>query len=211
MNEEIDNSQIDKNIIAALDKIITIYRTQHWEITKKENLSPIQLQFIQFISENPREFCTISKLADEFELTKPTVSDSINNLVSKGYISKTQSFQDARIYFFELTEKSHDVLNKIKATKDEISKLLIQANIESKIIITAFLQKLILHFYNNGTLRQARTCFTCYNFVKNANPISEKPHYCSFAKIYMADPELRTYCTIHTPKKKSLPAKTINT
>lgn len=202
MNQSIDISLLNTNIVSALDKIITIYRVLHWDITKTENLSPIQIQFIEFIHQNPRELCTLTKLADEFELTKATVSDSINNLFSKGYIKKYRDSSDSRIYYFELTEKGASVISLIKTSKKDILDLVENLSLEQKMIISGFLQNLIFIFHQNGKIRQFKSCLTCFNFVRNANPLSEKPHFCAFAKIYMADPELKTYCAIHKDKSQ---------
>ncbi len=200
MSISINEEQINKNIIAAFDKIITIYRLLLWDIGKIENLSPTQIQFIEFINDNPENLCTLTNLAKEFELSKPTVSDSIRNLEKKGYINKTPDLHDARIHYFKLTEKSKNLLYKIFSRKNRIKEMMGTVCVEEKIIISSFLSKMIQSFYQDGTIQSARTCLNCYNFVKNANPLSDSPHYCSFAKIYMAEPELRTYCTVFKEK-----------
>lgn len=200
MSKTINEQQVNKNILAAFDKIMTIYRLSLWDIGKVENISPTQIQFIEFTNDNPENLCTLTNIAKEFDLTKPTVSDSIRNLEKKGYINKKTDKNDARVQYFSLTGKGAGIINKIKSRKDRIFDMIGTTGLEEKIIISSFLTKLILNFYQDGTIQSARTCLNCYNFVKNANPLSDSPHYCSFAKIYMAEPELRTYCTVFKEK-----------
>lgn len=196
----INEEQINKNIISGFDKIMTIYRLSLWDIGKIENLSPTQIQLIEFINDNPENLCTLTNIAREFELSKPTVSDSIRNLEKKGYIYKTADQHDARVYYFQLTGKSKNLMHKIKSRKDRILEIIETVTVEEKIIISSFLSKMIINFYQDGTIQSARTCLNCFNFVKNANPLSDLPHYCSLAKIYMTEPEMRTYCTVFKEK-----------
>jgi DNA-binding MarR family transcriptional regulator len=200
MAEFINENQIKNNIIAAFDKIMTIYRFTLWDIGKVENLSPIQIQFIEFIDDNPQNLCTLTNLSIEFELSKPTVSDSINNLEKKGFILKLSDNEDARISYIKLTEKSNGILTTLKSRKNLLSSIIDNATTEDKIRISSFLSKIIYEFHHEGVIQSARMCQTCFNFVKNANPVSDTPHYCSFAKIYMAEPEMRTYCPVHKNK-----------
>ncbi len=200
MAEIINEDQIKKNISAAFDKIMTIYRFTLWDIGKSENLSPTQIQFIEFINDNPQTLCTTTNLSVEFELSKPTVSDSINNLEKKGFIVKISDTDDGRISYFRLTEKSHGILTTLKSRNNLLTSIIDNTSTEYKKIISSFLSKIIYEFHHEGVIQSARMCQTCFNFVKNANPVSDTPHYCSFAKIYMSEPEMRTYCPVHKDK-----------
>lgn len=48
---------------------------------------------------------TISELADYMRLSRPAVTQKVNELVKKGLITKTQSKQDKRIFNLSLSDK----------------------------------------------------------------------------------------------------------
>lgn len=48
---------------------------------------------------------TYGALAKTLGITKPSVTDLINNLIELGYVQKNQSSDDKRVFYIELTEK----------------------------------------------------------------------------------------------------------
>lgn len=48
---------------------------------------------------------TISDLADYMRLSRPAVTQKVNELVKKGLVIKTQSEQDKRVFYLSLSDK----------------------------------------------------------------------------------------------------------
>lgn len=48
---------------------------------------------------------TISELADYMRLSRPAVTQKVNELVKKGLVIKTQSEQDKRVFYLSLSDK----------------------------------------------------------------------------------------------------------
>jgi hypothetical protein len=103
-NLNIQNQSTDNKIVAGLERLSHVFKTLLWEKAKDYNLSPIQIQILIFVQYHPAAINTVSYLAGEFNVTKPTVSDAVKVLGQKGLISKTFSSDDSRSYSIALTD-----------------------------------------------------------------------------------------------------------
>jgi DNA-binding MarR family transcriptional regulator len=193
------DDKINKNIVTALEKIYTINRMTYWELGKEDNLSLIQLQFIEFVDKNPLNFCTITNISKEFDLKKSTVSDSISSLIRKGFLEKSRDNKDSRIYYFSLTKKSKVKIKALEKRIDKIINTLRQTPEHEKEIISKFLLAVISNFYFDGSIQSAKICLTCKNFVCNETH-SDQPFYCGFIKGFMNTLDLKAYCPHHEDK-----------
>ncbi len=41
---------LDRNIFQAFEKLFVVYRAQLWEVSQKHKLSPIMIQFLNYLS-----------------------------------------------------------------------------------------------------------------------------------------------------------------
>ena len=189
--------QIDKNILVGIEKICQISKILLWDIAKEENLSPIQIQFLDYINRIPQELRTLTNLSLEFDLKKSTVSDSINNLIKKGFLEKMQDSEDKRVFYLNLTSKAQGKIEKIDQWNSTIYEKIKSVSKEDKNIISDFFVNIIKDLYEEKVIKVAKMCFYCSNFQKmNYNESSENklPYYCSFTKRYFSNNEVNFNC-----------------
>ena len=74
------------------------------EITKNSML------YLDVISQNER--CTVSKLADLLGITKSAVTMKVNELVKRGFLIKTQSETDKRVFYLTLHPEIQDIYDR---------------------------------------------------------------------------------------------------
>jgi DNA-binding MarR family transcriptional regulator len=191
------NDKLDENIVIAIEKISQINRVNLWKIAKEEGISPIQIQFIDYISKMSLELTTISNLSMEFDLKKSTVSDSISNLINKGFLEKVIDEYDKRKFYLKLTEKSILKLELINERNKIIFDKLKDFSSEDKTIVLNLLMRLIKSLFNEGVVQSAKMCLTCKNFTENKDINSETLHFCNFLNIPMATRDLHFNCTSH--------------
>lgn len=194
-------NKTDENIIQALDKLSQSQRLFLWDIAKKEGLSPIQIQFVEYIQKMRLSDATITNLAREFDLTKATVSDSIRVLVKKGLLEKIADEHDKRKFYLKLTESMQEKMALINRRSFVLREMIKDVPDEQKQVIAGFLMDLIKNLYGAGYIQAARMCLTCSNFVANAKEGEEKRHYCKFSDIYVSDSELSFNCQAYGPGK----------
>mgnify|MGYP001953763141 CR=1 FL=1 len=87
-NPNHQETNLSNKIIAGLERISEAFKVLLWQKAKTIGLSPIQIQILIFINYHKIEFCNVSHLAKEFNVTKPTISDAVKVLVNKELIEK---------------------------------------------------------------------------------------------------------------------------
>jgi len=72
----------------------------------KHNISQLTLKQIEYLKKfDEREYVTISQLAEELGLSKPTITEMVKKFIQLDCVQKEQCNHDARVYYLFLTEK----------------------------------------------------------------------------------------------------------
>lgn len=188
-------SKIENTIVSVLEKLNQVQRALMWDVGKKEKLSPVQIQFLQYINRHPEYLCTVSRIARDFDLTKATVSDAVGTLESKNMVTKRVGEKDKRSYTIILTEEGKKTTKRISKWSDALQKQIERFSKDDKENVLMFLMELVKSLFDAGVINVPRLCILCGNFQRDADPDSEKPHYCSFTKKHVSESELKVGCS----------------
>lgn len=161
------NESADEKIAKLLEKIVQIQRGLLWDASAKENLSPIQLQFLLFLVSHPENLRTVSSLADEFDLTRPTVSDAVSSLAEKGLVKKVKDAGDKRISLLEVTAEGKKTAERSDRWHETIVNHIAGISGSDKTAILSFLVELVKNLFDDGLVNSARMCLTCSNFIRS--------------------------------------------
>lgn len=186
--------RIEEKIVFGIEKLARANRVLLWEVAKKENLSPIQIQFLNYLNNHPRELCTIKNLSKEFDLTEATVSEAIKSLQKKGFIFKKRTKEDGRVYILWLTEQGEKLAKRVSIWSSILVENIKRLSPEKKEKIMLYLMELLKSLQKTGVISVAKMCLNCENFEKDAHPGSKKPHHCSFTNSTMSNTELIIDC-----------------
>lgn len=192
----------NENIKSGFSKFSQVNRTLTCVIAKEHELSHIQLQFIEFLSKKGENDRNVSALSSEYELTKSTVSDSINSLIKKGIIEKKQSTKDKRSHILDITEKGYEILSPFTAISVCVDKLLESMGDNKTEAVSEFMTELIKLLYDAGIINYARLCYLCSNFEADKAPFSDKPHYCKLTKRGLSKKDIHLDCQSFSKKKE---------
>jgi len=176
-------------IVVGLERISEAFRTLLWDHAKERGLSPIQIQILIFVAHHEERLCNVSHLAQEFNLTKPTISDAVRVLANKKQIVKTPSAEDKRAYSIALSESGKAIVNNtenfaapIQAAVDELPEAIRDAFFQN-------LSKVIYSLNKAGIIKVQRTCYACRYYRKaGAN------HYCQLLEQPLFDRDIRLDC-----------------
>ena len=174
-------------IVVGLERISEAFRVLLWEHAKVIGLSPIQIQLLIFVAYHDGQFCNVSHLAKEFNLTKPTISDAIKTLLKKGLIKKVDSPTDKRAYSITLTEAGKSMVSDTEHFANPIKKNSLSASEQEQMLI--YLSKLIYGLNRAEILTVQRTCYGCRFYEKKTST-----HYCNLMKMDLADKDIRLDC-----------------
>lgn len=186
------NQRIESRIVVALERISEAFRVLLWNESKENSLSPIQIQILIFIHFHTLEKCKVGYLADEFNMTKATISDSVRVLISKELVTKETDPIDTRSYSLLLTDKGKKIVKKASLFASSIEQPIEKLSIEQKKTMLNGLLKLIYDLNKSGVITIQRMCYTC-SFYNAENGI----HYCNLLKTKLAESEIRVDCPEH--------------
>lgn len=183
------NQDLASKITVGLQRISEVFKVLLWEKAKHHGLSPIQIQILIFVANHKADYCNVSYLAKEFNVTKPTISDAVRVLDKKGLITKDFSSEDSRRYTIFLSE---DGKLMVKDTEQFISPLkhqLKQLQDSEQEALFISISTLIDKLNSVGVLTVQRTCFKC-KFYENKG----ESHYCNLLKKSLTSSTIRIDC-----------------
>lgn len=191
------NSSIESKIVASLERVSQAFRVLLWNESKEHSLSPIQIQVLIFLLHHSDQKRKVSYLADEFNMTKATISDTIKTLEQKLFIRKEYEQHDTRSYIIHLTKKGKDIAEQTSLFAKEIQIPIDKLHTTDKENLLVSLLDIINHLNKAGVITIQRMCFTCHFYKANKNG---QGHFCNLLNSKLADNELRIDCPEHKQK-----------
>lgn len=186
------NQRIESRIVVALERISEAFRVLLWNESKENALSPIQIQILIFLRFHSSEKCKVSYLADEFNMTKATISDSVRVLLAKKLVTKETDPSDTRSYSIFLTAEGQEIAEKVSFFASSIERPVEKLTEGQKTVMLNGLLKLIHELNRAGIITIQRMCATCSNYE-----LDNGIHYCKLLKTPLAESELRVDCPEH--------------
>ncbi|MDH6254245.1 DNA-binding MarR family transcriptional regulator [Chryseobacterium sp. H1D6B] len=191
------NENIESKIVASLERISQAFRVLLWQESKEHVLSPIQVQVLIFLLNHSDEKRKVSYLADEFNMTKATISETIKTLEQKNLITKKYEPRDTRSYIIYLTEKGKEIADKTSFFTKQISNPIQKLTDDDKENMLQSLMDIIQQLNRSGIITIQRMCKTCSYF----EPSKEgKLPYCNLLNQILETADLRIDCPEHKMK-----------
>lgn len=191
------NASVESRIVASLERVSQAFRVLLWNESKEFSLSPIQIQVLIFLLHHSDEKRKVSYLADEFNMTKATISDTVKTLMQKKLISKEYEPHDSRSYIIHLTDKGKGVAEKTSLFAKQIQVPIDKLHEADKENLLLSLLDIIHHLNKSGVITIQRMCFSCHFYQANKNG---QAHFCGLLNSKLADSELRIDCSEHKLK-----------
>jgi DNA-binding MarR family transcriptional regulator len=183
------NSNLDNKIVAGLERLSQVFRILLWEKAKEHGLSPIQIQLLIFIKHHSQEKSTVSYLAQEFNLTKPTISDAIKVLEQKKIIKKSIDATDTRSYTIQLTAAGIKIVAETEDFANSLTEIVSKSKQVDKLVLWESIYSLISQLNKQQIISVQRTCFNCKHYsMKSKNP------FCSLLEQKLQVQDIRIDC-----------------
>lgn len=184
-------SEIKFKIVSAFERLSEVIKNLRIAYGKKFGISPIQIQILFFLKNKTTSAITLTELAKYFQLTKPTISDSLINLEKKGYIQKIQSKEDRRNELIHLTTKGLTLAKKLDNYLQPIANAIDKFTIEEKEKLYVLLLEIINSLFKSGNIKTQNMCFVCKFYeVNQTNGLS----YCKLLEKKLFPIEVRLDC-----------------
>ena len=188
-NLENQNTNLDNKIVAGLERLSQVFRILLWEKAKAHSLSPIQIQLLIFIQHHSADKSTISYLAQEFNFTKPTISDAIKILEQKKLIKKFPDSTDTRSYTIQLTATGKKVVSETENFVNPLTEMIVTINEPEKKILWQNISNLIIQLNKSEVISVQRTCLNCKHYATK-----NKRHFCILLNQKLETQDIRIDC-----------------
>lgn len=192
---DIQSENIDGKIVAAFQKIAETFRVMQWNQAKQHGISPIQLQILIFLQYHDPETCTVVYLAQEFSLTKATVSDAVKSLFGKKLVRKVANPTDNRSYYLMLTKAGKEKVKKVEHYSMEVNEVLSTMIKPAKNNLYQALVHVVDGLNEQGLISLPRMCYNC-QFYEGDKDVD---HHCHFLKKTLAPRHVRMDCPEFEP------------
>jgi len=183
------NNNLDSKIVAGLERLSQVFRILLWEKSKEHSLSPIQIQLMIFIQHHSQDKSTISYLAQEFNFTKPTISDAIKVLEQKQFIKKITDSTDTRSYTIQLTAKGKKIVSETENFANPLTDIIKKSTPADKLVLWDNITNLITQLNKLEVISIQRTCFNCKHYS-----IKGKTHFCNLLDQKLQTQDIRIDC-----------------
>ena len=186
---------IESKLVVALERISEAFRVMLWQHSKQQGLSPIQIQILIFCKFHHLAMCKVGYLAQEFNMTKATISDSVKILEQKCLISKEREPEDSRSYGIQLTSAGEEVLQQVVPFAHEMVTAIEGLSSLEKANMYSGLLRVIHHLNKKGIISIQRMCHSCSFYER-----SMQGPYCNFLEKPLRDKDLRIDCPEYKSK-----------
>lgn len=201
MPEESDDPT---RLIAYLDRIGRALRRCETEAATAVGLSVLQLKVLQYLAQCGKRGATVGFLAQEYEVSEPTISDSLQALTKKKLAERFQHSTDRRVRLLRITPAGETLLQKIVLP---VNAILGRLPAETAERLQADLHLVVAILFEASLLQQARICRTCAYFAEGKSVGSV---FCRLLQQELPPRGLKTDCPDHVyrskPNKIELPA-----
>ena len=191
------HGDVDSKIVAALERLSRVFLLLLREKAQEHDLSPIQAQFLVHLLFRDVELRRVSRIAEEFGLTRATVSDAVGSLEKKGLIYRDFWPGDKRVVTLRLTPVGKELAIELSTWANAVKEHLGSSSPEEKEVVMRFLMQLIASLQRSGIITVSRMCVTCRFFRPDAHPGSDSPHHCALLDAPLAGSDLRIDCPEH--------------
>ena len=191
------NRSTESKIVASLERISQAFRVLLWQESKEFSLTPIQVQVLIFLLHHSKEKRKVSHLANEFNMTKATISDTVKTLAKKNLICKEYGQHDTRSYIINLTDKGKDVAEKTSFFTKEIRTPIDNLHQDDKENLLLSLLNIIRHLNKSEVITVQRMCSTCSYYQPLENG---QKHFCKLLNQNLHVTDLRVDCPDHELK-----------
>ncbi len=198
----IPQQSMNRVMVVALERISQAFRTLLWDYAKKEQLSPIQIQFLVYIAAHPHSQSYVTEIAREFNLTAATVSDAVKSLEKKGLIKKLSGEKDKRRFRLRLTDSGMVVTKHLTNWQSAILEHLKEYSPETKQTVVFFLLNLLESLKKDNLLFRVKTCLSCDYFREDLYPEDDAQHHCILRDLKLQSGELRIDCPNYKNEQK---------
>jgi DNA-binding MarR family transcriptional regulator len=179
----------DEHLAQVLERLGEVARALRWKQATDAGLSALQLRILGFIAAHPEHNVGVAMLAEELQIGKPTVSESVKALVEQGFLDRKADAEDGRSHTLRLRASGRKHAQGAAPLTEVVAGLSPARKNELLLSSMQLLQALV----ESGDVQVQRLCWTCRYYRGDR----DKRHHCLLLRKDLPVQELRTDCPEH--------------
>lgn len=161
--------EITSKIVFLLEKICQAHKHYLWQIAYKEGLTPTQIEILQIVASYPQS--TVSHIAKELGVSKPTASEAIKALIEKDVLQAQNNFSDKRKKILILTKKGRRIAKKTEKLNILFLNSTKKLSLSQRKNLYKSLLFIVKILHEEGMFKLIRFCPFCANRKDSPQPI----------------------------------------
>lgn len=188
-------------IAVLIDKISKVLRNSMWDKCQKYNITATQGFVLVYLLYSREDRKNISSISEDFKVSKPTISRSVDILTNKGFIEKKVNEKNKRTHVLLLTPRGLEVAQDLSSFAVNIAKVISTTltRKEKESVLKAFLL-LAGNLYDEKMITEFNSCIRC-SFLSQDWKSSDSL-WCSKLKIFLTIESIRIDCPFFEPVLK---------
>lgn len=183
------NTALDAHVAQVLERIGEIARSLRWKQAVDSGLSPLQIRILEFLADHRSERTGVARLADELQMSRPTISDSVKLLDERGLLVRKVDRTDGRSHALVLTAAGR----KNAASSTPLNDAMARMDKATKEALLLGLMGVLESLFRSEEVQVQRMCFTCAHYAGDRRT----KHRCLLLEKSLKVAELRTDCGEH--------------
>jgi DNA-binding MarR family transcriptional regulator len=99
-----------QKLFDAFNRFMQIKTECRLQVVQQYNIAKFTLKQIEYLKKfDGRQYVTISQLAEELSLSKPSITEMVRKFIQLDCVKKEQCNHDARVYYLFLTDKGKKI------------------------------------------------------------------------------------------------------
>lgn len=196
-----DGGTLDEKLRDGLERIGQVIRFLLREKAKRWGLTPLQAQILLLVRARPEDREGLSALAQTLQVRPSTLSDAVQALVRKGYLSRRPHPENRRSGILRLTPGGVQVADDLAEWGGPLLEGMKSLPFTQKEQVWLFLLSLIGDLVRQGVIGAARMCFHCSYFERKAG--EEPPYFCHYLQEGLSPHQLRLECPDYRPVEEA--------
>jgi len=185
-------SELDLKFIAAVERLGRALRVARQQIATTHKISLLQLQLVESLAGHGGR--RVGELADELDVTQPTVSDALAVLEDKGVVRRERDVTDGRATVVALTKSGVALAKRVAGELDPLLDATRVTDDHDQAAALKVLLEEIQRLQNDGVITVNRSCLSCRHFRP---PDGSQVGHCRFLDEQLTDRDLRVDCSDH--------------
>ena len=112
--------KVYRKLYSVFDGFMRVKTECRFCVIEKYNISQLTLKQIEYLKKfDEHEYVTISQLAEDLNLSKPSITEMVKKFIRLDCVKKEQCSHDARVYYLFLTEKGKGIARIEQITNED--------------------------------------------------------------------------------------------